>query len=126
MKKYFLIAGVALLLLTGCGKKQVVCTMTQEESGQKMTANIIGTLDADDKVTKVSYEMEFSDATYAESYCSLVKLSGMEVKCDGKKIVIDDATSMLEDEDDEQKLVGMTKDEFITYAKGASSEVTCK
>ena len=126
MKKYFLIAGVALLLLTGCGKKQVVCTMTEEEGGQKATASIIGELDSSDKITKVSYEMEFSDATYAEQYCALVKLAAPDAKCNGKKIVIDDATSMLEEDDSDKKLVGMTKDEFITYAKSSSSEVTCK
>ena len=61
MKKYFLFAVVALLLLTGCGKKQVVCSATEEEGGVKVTESIIGELDSSDKITKVSMEMEYPD-----------------------------------------------------------------
>ena len=124
MKKYFLIAVVALLLLTGCGKKQVVCSADMEESGVSMKVSLIGELDSADKITKVSYEYEFSDSTTADQYCALIKLAYSDATCSGKKITIADATSLLEE--DGEKVVGMTKDEFITKAKSESSQVTCK
>ena len=66
MKKYFLLAVVGLLLLTGCGKNQVVCTISAEQDGMKMTESIIGELDGDNKVTKVSMEYEYNDAVTYE------------------------------------------------------------
>ena len=124
MKKYFLIAVVGLLLLTGCGKNQVVCSMSLEEGGISMKNSIIGELDSANKITKVSAEYEFNDATTAESYCSLIKLSFSDATCSGKKITIPDASTMLEDE--ETKIVGLTKEEFITFATAEGEGVTCK
>lgn len=125
MKKYFLFAIVALLLLTGCGKKQVVCSAKLEEAGVSMNVSLIGELDASDKITKVSYEYEFSDSTTADQYCALIKLAYSDAKCSGKKIIIEDATAMLEEEG-EEKVVGMSKDDFIAKAKSESNDVTCK
>ena len=125
MKKYFLFAVVSLLLLTGCGKKQVVCSAKVEEAGVSMNVSLIGELDSADKITKVSYEYEFSDATTADQYCSLIKLAYADAKCSGKTITIEDATAMLEEEGDE-KIVGMSKDDFIATAQKESKDVTCK
>ena len=125
MKKYFLFAIVALLLLTGCGKKQVVCSATEEEGGVKVTESIIGDLDSSDKITKVSMEMEYPDTDTAKTNCESAKsVFGDKVSCSGKKIVIDDATAFLGDQD---TIVGLTKDEFITlFTSTNEAEVTCK
>ena len=124
MKKYFLIAVVGLLLLTGCGKNQVVCSADLSESGVSMKISLVGDLDGD-KITKVSYEYEFKDSATAEQYCSLVKLTYANAQCSGSKITIPDAASMLEEQMD-QKVVGMTKAEFIEFAQKDSTGVTCK
>ena len=125
MKKYFLIAVVGILLLTGCGKSnQVTCTTSMEEGGLKMQVSVIADLDDSGKVAKVAYEYDFGDSKTAEQYCSLIQLSYSDAKCSGSKITIPDATSMLEEGG--QKVVGMTKDEFINYAKAESTSVTCK
>jgi len=124
MKKYFLLAVVGLLLLTGCGKNQVVCTISAEENGMKVTESIIGELDGDNKVTKVSMEYEYDDAETVKQLCEIVKISFPEAECSGKKIILPDAAAMLEDE--ETKLVGLTKEEFITYATSEGEGVTCK
>ena len=125
MKKYFLIAVVGILLLTGCGKSnQVTCTTSMEQGGISMKVSVIADLDGSEKVTKVAYEYDFGDAKSAESYCSLIKLSYSDAQCSGSKITIPDATSMLEEGG--KKVVGMTKDEFINYAKADSTNVTCK
>lgn len=125
MKKYFLIAVVGILLLTGCGKsKQVTCTTSMKEGGISMQVSIIADLDDSEKVTKVAAEYDFGDSKTAEQYCSLIKLSYSDAQCSGSKITIPDATSMLGS--GSTKVIGMTKDEFVTYAKADSQNVTCK
>jgi len=125
MKKYFLIAVVGVLLLTGCGKSnQVVCSASLEEGGLSMKVALVGTLE-NDKISKVAYEYEFKDSATAEQYCSLIKLSYPDAQCSGSKITIPDATGMLETGTD-KKVIGMTKDEFISFAKADSTGVTCK
>lgn len=125
MKKYFLIAVVALVLLVGCGNKnQVTCTASMSEGGISMKVSVIADLDSDNKVTKVAYEYDFGDSKTAEQYCSLIQLSYKDAQCSGSKITIPDATSMLEESG--QKVVGMTKDEFVKFAQSESTGVTCK
>ena len=95
------------------------------QDGTTLKVSLIGELDASDKITKVSYEYEFSDSTTADQYCALIKLAYADAKCSGKKIIIEDATAMLEEEG-EEKVVGMSKDDFIAKAKSESNDVTCK
>ena len=90
-----------------------------------MKVSLVGELDGSNKVTKVSYEYEFKDAATAEQYCSLVKLTYADAQCSGSKITIPDASSMLEEQMD-QKVVGMTKAEFIEFAQKDATGVTCK
>ena len=129
MKKYFLIAVVGLLLLTGCGKKQVVCTGTTEENGMKLTESVIAELDSSDKVTKVSMEAELPDADTAKQYCQLYQTVFGEdaVKCNGKKFTIEDATKLMGEEDN---VIGMSKDDFVKMLTDESAEsgteITCK
>ncbi len=121
MKKYVLVAlcAVAVLSLTGCGKKnQVKCSMTESSMGMEMKANVVAELDKDNKVTKVSESLEFGDKETADAMCSLAKLSGEEgIKCSGKTITMDSA-------DELDDVVGKTKDEFVEAAK--ANGFTCE
>ena len=125
MKKYFLIAVVSILLLTGCGKNsQVVCSAELEEGGLYMKVSLVGTLEKD-KISKVAYEYEFKDSSTVEQNCKLIQQMYPDAKCSGKKITIPDATGMLANGND-RKIIGMTRDEFISFAKSDSMDVTCK
>ena len=152
MKKYLLVVLCALLLVTvtGCGSKkekgenggnggnnnpaknQVVCTATGEENGIKMTAEVIGEFDNDNKLTDAKVSYDLSDETVAQQYCSLFKLmedteKGVTVNCSGTKITINGYANMESDDEDDKVLKGISKDEFISYIKSSDEATyTCK
>ncbi len=129
MKKYFLIAGVALLLLTGCGGKKadITCTGEMDEGGVKAKATYYAYL-TDNKVSRVDVEMTMEDDTTAKTVCQTMELfktmygdqaKDMNVKCSGKTVTIENYPA--EDQDD---MIGATKEDFIKAAEGQS--LTCK
>lgn len=87
MRKGLLVLG-ACLLCAGCGNK-VVCTMSQESNGTKMSVEVSAPV-KDGKITSATTKMttEFKTKELAEQYCSLMKDSE-GVKCDGKKVIIE-------------------------------------
>ena len=133
MKKIFIVLFIGLFAFTGCGKdnNKVVCSGTKEEDGQKIKSEITATL-KDKKVDKVSATMEFEDEKSATAMCGLFTMANglatdekdkIDFKCDGKKIIFNDYTSMIADDDDIQ-IVGLGKDDFIKAME--SEDFTCK
>ena len=129
MKKYYLVVFCALLLfvVTGCGKNQVKCTGSYSEGGMNISADIIADLDKDDKVTGATVVYDLKDSKTAEQYCSVFKLAedkekGIEVSCSGSKITIAGFANM--DDEDEEKMTGKTKEEFIKAME--EEKFTCK
>ena len=132
MKKYLLVLACAMLLCAvGCGKKnQVVCTQSETENGITMKAEVTVDFDANDKLTDATAVYELSDKDTASQYCAFMKLAedaekGVKIECSGNKITIKGFAKMDEDED-EEKLIGMSKEDFINKMKEESPEVSCK
>lgn len=145
MKKLYLGAVVgasALLLLTGCGSgNKVNCTASFEEGGHKYTGELIADLDNDDKVKDLSASMTFETEEDADQfysmYESLINMAkqyaeeGQEVpeiniKKDGKKVIISDYAALEEmgSDEDGEKLIGMSKDDFIKKIESDESDGT--
>lgn len=131
MKKYLLVFLCALtLVVTGCGKNQVTCTATLEESGVKMDAKVVADFDKDSKLSDATFEYEFNDSSIVDQYCSIFKLmedaaKGITVECSGKKITIKGYAKVASDE--EESLVGVTKEEFIKQVEESEEgKFTCK
>ena len=130
MKKTLVMVFGALLLvsLTGCGaKNQVKCTSTSTELGMEMKTEVIADLDKDNNIKALSATIDFGSKETANTMCSLYKLSeqeGLSVSCSGSKMTIKGYDKMISDEDDDVKLIGMSKDDFV---KGMESQgATCK
>ena len=137
MKKYFLVVFCAFLLfvVTGCGNKnQVVCSASMNEAGMTMKADLIGELDKDEKISSVTIVYDLNDSKTAETYCNLFKMAedkekGVTVDCSGSKITIKGLASMDMDDEDGEKVIGLTKDEFIKKATEQEEDgvkFTCK
>lgn len=135
MKKYLLVVFGALLLVTGCGKKnQVVCTASMSEGGMNMEAEVVGELDKDNKISSVTVTYDLKDKSTADSYCSLFKMAtnsekGVSVECSGTKVIMKGLEGLDTDSDEEDKVIGLTKEEFIKKATETEEEgvkFTCK
>ena len=132
MKKYFLVVFCALVLfvVTGCGSKnQVKCSGKLSEGEMNILAEVIADFDKDDKLTDATISYELDDEDTATQYCSLFKLmqdeeKGVTVTCSGKKITIKGYAN-LDSEEEEDSVVGKTKEEFIKYMQ-EEEKLTCK
>ena len=129
MKKYLFVLVCALLLLvTGCGNKnQVKCTGKDESTG--MEAQIVADFDDNSKLVDASVVYDVKDKDTVEQYCSLFKLmentdKGVSVSCSGTKITIKGFAKMEADEDEEDSMIGKTKEEFIKAME--EEKFTCK
>lgn len=96
MKKIvsFLVLAAFALVLTGCGKGDVL-TCTGDEGTVKITFN-------GDKVTKISATTEASSEEEAKTYEALYKAlggDGMKVSRSGKKLTLTMTGAALEEED---------------------------
>lgn len=127
MKKFGAFLFVSTLLLTGCGQKKVTCSATMEEGGKKVTTEVNANL-KNDKVDSVSAKMTFDDESTAQETCGLLKLASsmssddskkIDYKCDGKTITINNYNLLSEDDN---KMVGLTKEEFIDQMKKSAEE----
>lgn len=141
MKKLYLgaVAGVsALALLTGCGgsKNQVVCSATMEEDGQKATAEVVAELDSNDKIKDATISYKFDDQDAADQFYSMYQMlvsmseqSGekldIDIKKSGKTITISNYAAleaMQSEDEDSEKLIGMSKDDFIKKVESDNSD----
>ncbi len=90
--------GVLVVSLAGCGSDKLVATKTTEDDLMGSYKEEIVMTFEDDKVTTIEMSMEFDDEETAEGMYSLFNMgmsmseeevpAGMEVKQDGKKLVI--------------------------------------
>ena len=96
----------------------------------KITAEIIGNFDKDDKLESVTMIEDLGSKETADQFCSLYKAfltedSGVTISCSGSKVTINGYEKMAEDSD--EKVVGMTKEEFKkAMEEEAEGQVTCK
>lgn len=136
MKKLGALLIVGTLLLTGCGKK-VTCSGDVKSSTGNYKQEVTATL-KNDKVSKVTGKMTFEDESTAKTMCSWIELANnmetdeskkVNYKCSGKTITINNYDKLAEDEDGSNKVIGLTKDEFIKLIKenaDEDTEITCK
>lgn len=134
MKKISILICISLLLLlTGCGKKksnEVVCTGYMDEDEVRLGMTVTAKL-ANDKVSNASVKITFDDEDTAKDYCDLFNLANsyseenekISFKCSSKEIVFDDYSSILSTDDDET-IIGKTKDDFVKYM--IEQDLTCK
>lgn len=119
MKKVFLVVGLSLFLMVGCGKKQVTCTMKNDSDASNFEIELAGKLDGD-KVKKIEATLNFENETDADEYCSILALfsadeaTKTEYKCEGKKVIIKNYDTFMKlNTGDEFK--NMDKKAFIEY-----------
>ena len=135
MKKLGALLIIGTLLLTGCGNK-VVCSSTIKNDDSSAKVKIIANMKSG-KVSSLSAEMNFDTEKGANIACSSIAIiSGysnsedgkkIDYKCKDKKITIKNYDLLLNSEDD--KFVGLSKDEFInrmTKENNDDRKVTCK
>ena len=120
MKKGILLGLASLFILTGCGGNKVVCTGKMNEAGMKAEMKITATIKSD-KVSKIAAEMTFDDEKTAKSMCGLLELGNsfaekeedkVPFDCKGKTISFTDYSKMA-DSDEDTKIIGMSKADFI-------------
>lgn len=124
MKKTLVLGIGALLLFTGCGSNKVVCTQTTEEDGKKMELQVTANM-KDNKVSTVDATIKFEDDTTASQFAD-DESKKIDVKCSGKSITIKNYDSVLASSDSENKVTGLTKDEFIQKMTSEDENVKCK
>ncbi len=132
MKKGIVFLVASLLLLSACGKKEVVCSGKIEEDGKTYEVRITGTLD-NNKVSAVKASMIFGDTETADQFCSIMSLANsfaeddskkIDYKCDGTTLTIENYQNMADSEDESP--IGKTKEEFIELmTKDSDDKVTC-
>ena len=128
MKKYYLMAFCALLLLvTGCGKEsQVICSKTETEEGKTMTMEVVVNFDKKDKAKDATFVYNFGDKETTDTFCEVFKKStdASKISCTDTTVTITDIDNMGDEDVDSKKIAGQDKDEFI---KDAIKEgFTCK
>ncbi|MDO4963046.1 MAG: hypothetical protein Q4E75_03000 [bacterium] len=133
MKKFACLLCISLFLLTGCGSKksnEVVCSGSIEEDDVKLGMAVTAKL-KDGKVSNASVKMTFDDEDTAKEYCDLFNLANsyseenekISFNCSSKEIEFDDYASILSNDDDDD-IIGMTKDDFVKYM--IEQDLTCK
>ena len=124
MKKLLLaVCVISLLLTTGCGKKQLICSQSDTVEGETMKVDVIMDLDKNDKVTSAKIVYDFGSKEAADVYCELFKTGDESaVSCSGSKITINNADAM--EDDEEEKVVGKTKAEVKKSAE--ENGFTCR
>lgn len=102
-------------------EKTVVCTYELVNGELKIKEVVTGYLDNSDKINKLSAEFEFGNEGSMNTFCESIKTEYPKAVCSGKKILIDDFII-----DNNNEIIGMTKDQFINMMKSEEDNVTCK
>lgn len=136
MKKVFYLAIVIFgtMILTGCGDTKNVysCFVETDQGNITVKETIEAVLDSNDKVKTINLIIESNDTQYADEAYNVYKSYNDGLDEDNKidllrednKITIKKAENFLEDESN--KLIGISKEEFEEKAKSNSDKVICK
>ena len=134
MKKVVFLIAICALFLTGCGSKdKLVCSGKTDMMGYSVEAKVTAEF-KNDKVSDVKAELVFDDEDTAKSMCSMFELANsmagseeekMSIECKGKSLVFKDFSQLIEDEETNEKVIGMSKADFIKEME-ETENVTCK
>lgn len=128
MKRVLGLSLISLLVLTGC-EKSVVCKGTLEEDSTKANIEVKGIIE-NDKISKASATMTFSDETSSQSMCGMLALVNsfatdeskkIGYECSGKTVKLDNYLQMVSEEESKDSY---TREEFIKLME--NEQLTCK
>ena len=90
-----MVVAMILMALTGCGKNKLVATKSNDSASSLLGSyeEKIEVTFKNDKADKIVWTMEFEDESKAKSAAGLYQMAsseieGLEVKQDGKKVVL--------------------------------------
>lgn len=90
-----MVVAIMLMALTGCGKNKLVATKSNDSASSLLGSyeEKIEVTFKNDKADKIVWTMEFEDESKAKSAAGLYQMAsseieGLEVKQDGKKVVL--------------------------------------
>lgn len=135
MKKINILISILIctFLLTGCGEKNTyTCSYQMVEDGIKITEKIEAKLDSDKKVEALTLIVESDNKEYLDSMYEFYKTYNDSASSNEKIVVsksdntitIENAEKILQSEDD--KYIGISKEEFDTKVKQGNNEVICE
>ena len=119
MKKILLVSLIALTL-TGCGKKNMLCTFENKEEGLKVKSEMKVEFKGN-KVKNATVTMTYENESDAENMCKIFGLasdSSDKVECNGNVIVIKDYQNFINNGEE------ISKKDFLEYAE--DSKYTCE
>ena len=122
-----------LLLLTGCGSQKVTCTATMTEENEKYELKIVADI-KDNKINSGSIVMKFENKDTADQFCSLYEAINslaeddkkIDYKCNGNEVTFSSLEFLEDGEEEEEKVIGMTKDDFVKKFQEEFEGGTCK
>lgn len=144
MKKVLVLGLACTLFLTGCGSKKLTCTISEDETGMKMSGEVVFTFDSKGEAIKkgefnMNVEVEEKYAEYIdemkeefeEDYGDLKEVADVQIKTNDNKIDINikyNATKLNEDQKDQLYFNGLYAEENYedTKAEFEDQGYTCK
>ena len=113
-----MVVAMILMALTGCGKNKLIATKSNSADSSLLGAydEKIEVTFKNDKADKIVWTMEFEDENKAKSAAGLYQMAsseieGLEVKQDGKKVVLNMSVKAFADSAD-MKDEDLSKDAF--------------
>lgn len=131
MKKFLLIGISSLFLLTGCNSNKIVCTEKIDENGINSELIVTASLNKN-RVDKISATMTFENKAMADQVCGIFEKTNtfaeqesdmINLDCKDNVITFDDYSKLLNN--DEEKVIGMKKADFIKMME-KNKGVSCK
>ena len=139
MKKYYLLIITLVIFITGCKSEnsdsidKIVCKGVEQEGNIKTQIEVVAELE-NEKIAKVSAEMTFDDVESAKKYCAVFQMTNalaekagkkIDFECDGKSIKFKNYSDFLNETDQDAKIIGLTRKEFIDSMKD-DENLTCE
>ena len=144
MKKVLILGLACTLFLTGCGSKKLTCTISEEDSGMKMSGEVVFTFDGKGETIKkgnfnmnVQVEEKYAEyldemeEEFKEDYGDLKEVADVSINTKDNKISVNikyNAAKLNEDQKDELYFNGLYSDENYENTKAEFEEdgYTCK
>ncbi len=134
MKKILLLI-ISLLLITGCTKEKVICTLALSDKAKEEGLDceeVIGYINGDNLLTDVELVINFKDKNALDEYCGLFEMSNeyatendkIDFKCGDDSITFTSARSSLNNlKISEDSVMNKDKETFINAV--TSKGFTC-